>query len=785
MALSNGGYVMVPASGVGLALDTQGATTTNGANVRLYIRRASAGQLVTVQTYGSHRIIRFTLTGMVCDVKGGTPKAGANVQQYTWNKGLNQQWDMVESGTATIDGTSYPTYYVRSAKNDQYEMGVVGSSASRANIQLEARSTSADHRWAFVPTKLLQGGIPYRLISASSSSVCVGLSGKKGDAQAQLVGVADSDLQRWLAVDMGSQYLKLESLSSRGTYLTPKGLAASSSNPVTVQKATTDTSQQWRAVIVGSKAYNGQQVPLVEIFNRETPSQALDVKGASTEIGTKLQTYTSSGANSQRFLAIPESSLSEGLPAPTELGVTDAPGKAVRSQRWGTGRTNCHPCWVGSSDSWELRYRTRERKATAGDTTYTAWTPWRTPSGSQAWQGWGTGEAATCRTTSLPDPSGKARRYANAIPITVSTTGADRVEVQYQVRRWGGPGAGGVPTHGQQANRTFAVIYRPTLTVEGVTWNPEGLHVRYHSDQRRGGNTLTAYRVTETRGGRTYVLLSREAGYPVQGLAYAGVALIPQARLRRVPQEGSTITIDCIWDNVDGANMPRATYSGTLSYDTGRNLDLDPEITEPAEANGWMLGVRAKDSHGQMVQGDSFACFIDYGDEVERYDSSDGEWSIPVRFGAAYTLHVMAQSGTRWDNDVSSHPAVDSPGIVLNTSDSCFVVAVNLGGIPLRSHSAQADWDAQTTNAGGYERVHVGEGTSAPGTIQGVHRPGDGTAWTSCDIAEAMVGQYAWLRDYGGRRRRVVVVGLDRTKRDRGNEQFVLSYRQVDEPGEW
>ena len=48
------------------------------------------------------------------------------------------------------------------------------------------------------------------------------------------------------------------------------------------------------------------------------------------------------------------------------------------------------------------------------------------------------------------------------------------------------------------------------------------------------------------------------------------------------------------------------------------------------------------------------------------------------------------------------------------------------------------------------------------------------------DLAEAMVGQYAWLREYGNRRRRVVVVGLDRTRKSRAHEQFVLSYRVVD-----
>lgn len=772
MALENGGYVMVPASGTGFALDSQGATTTNGANVRLYTRLGTAGELVTVQTYGSHRVIRMTLTGMVLDVKGGVAKAGANVQQYTWNKGLNQQWDVVEGGTATIDGTEYPTYYVRSAKNNAYEMGVAGSSALRANIQLEASSTAADHRWAFVPAPVLQGGGAYRLVSALSSNICAGLSGNSGDSQVRVTGNADTNLQRWLAEDVGSGYLRLESLSSRGWYATPKGLAATSSNPVTLQRSSSDHSQQWQAVIVGSKSYNGQQFPLVELFNRESPTQALDVKGAKSEVGTVLQTYLSNGGGSQKWLAVPETALREDYPAPAEPGVALSVGGASASQAWGRGSVLCHPCWVGSSDQWEVRWRSRSRMASAGDTALSAWTAWRTPSGSEALQGWGTGEAPTATTTAAADPSGRARRYMDALPFEVTPEGADRVEVEYQVRRWG-HGAD-VPEHGIQTNGAFPVLYRPELTVSGFEWDPEGLHVLYSSDQTRGGNELTVWRITETSGTTTRVLYSSEDGLPIGGLPWQGSALVPQSRLSRIPLEGSTISMELRWTNVDGAWLnERQEATGALSYGSGRTLSLVPTIEEPAEANGWMLSIAAG------VTADTYTAYVAYGSEVERYDSTTGEWSVPVRFGEPYALVVMAQAGGSWGMVSSEHPAVDSPGIVLNTSSSCFVVEVNVGGIPLRSQSTQADWDGQTTNAGGWERVHVGEGQSGPGTLQGVRRD-TGSVWGDVDLAEAMVGQYAWLREYGNRRRRVVVVGLDRTRKSRAHEQFVISYRVVD-----
>ena len=126
--------------------------------------------------------------------------------------------------------------------------------------------------------------------------------------------------------------------------------------------------------------------------------------------------------------------------------------------------------------------------ASAGDTALSAWTAWRTPSGSEALQGWGTGEAPTATTTTAADPSGRARRYMDALPFEVSPEGADRVEVEYQVRRWG-HGAD-VPEHGIQTNGAFPVLYRPELSASGFEWDPEGLHLLYSSDQRRGGRRL-------------------------------------------------------------------------------------------------------------------------------------------------------------------------------------------------------------------------------------------------------------------------------------------------------
>ena len=81
--IADGGYVMLCAAKTTLAVDTQGATNNNGANVRLYTRNDSDGQLVTVQTYGEYQVIRFPLTNMVMAVSGSRVSQGQNICQCT------------------------------------------------------------------------------------------------------------------------------------------------------------------------------------------------------------------------------------------------------------------------------------------------------------------------------------------------------------------------------------------------------------------------------------------------------------------------------------------------------------------------------------------------------------------------------------------------------------------------------------------------------------------------------------------------------------------------------
>ena len=796
MAIANGGYVMINAAklpGTGYALDVKGATNANGANVRLFTPNNSDAQLVTVQDYGANQVIRFPYTGMVLDVKGAKVAQGQNVQQYTWTQGKNQQWKIVATGNQYVfDGETYDAYNVKSALNTGYELeayGPAGDVTSGTNLDIATHAADLDHEWVFVPRAILESGRTYRLLSVMDQTVCVGLSGKAGDTAVKLMGVADDNAQRWGFTD---DYPDC-SLATHGAvtmYMVPKGYEPGSGTPVVVAKDNGDDAFWWIPEIVGTTSYNGQQYPIVTIGNKDGVGYVLDVKGAGTAVGTVLQTYARNGAKSQRFIAVPENYLLPELAAPSQLRVAYAEGGAVAANLWGNGSVPMFLAFVGGTNQWDARFRVRYRKATAGDETFGAWSTWRNwANRSNANQGWGAGNAPSCATVSKRDPNGVARRYSKAVPFAVTTTGNDLAEVQAQVRRWNHDG------HGPQANITTRVKWRPTITVEGYTWSPEGLSIRYHSDQKRNNNELNIYRVTCVHGGNTRVIYDNPDGYPISSLPHAGTATLPMTNMDYVPAEGDNVTATIRWTNVDGAYMhAKESHTDAVSYDTGRGLVLNPTYTAPSATNGWVLHV---DATG--VTADSWTLYLDYGadgEAFEKYRDDDGVWDIPVKFGSTYDVYLVVRQGTKWDVwHPSTFASVKQPGLhIFNyvRSDGgrdWWVVKGNEGGPPGHQRVLARDYDAQLTNGRSLEVVHFGNATAAEEDVSGVYVPALNVAHSSDAYAECLVTDagYAWYRSpkYPKRIRRVAVTQITFDDTDPQYVAVSVSARRINNPTDY
>ena len=787
MSIADGGYVMLCAANTSLAVDTQGATNTNGANVRLYTRNDSDAQLVTVQTYGSYQVIRFPLTSMVVDVSGARVAQGQNVMQHTWNQGKNQQWQIDATGSSyTVGGTSYPGYKVKTAMNTGYELEAYGSASSVArgtNLDIARTASDLDHVWIFVPAPILQAGRAYRLLSAADHNVAAGLSGNSGDVQVKLVGSTDSNYQRWMVTNSYPN-VKVSPLSNSKLFMAPKGYSAANSVPVNVLKDSSDQSTRWYPAIVGSQTLNGQQYPLVNFRNLEGVNLVMDVKGGKANIGTVVQVYTDNDTKGQQFLAIPETALDTALPAASKLGITDSLGGKARSTISGTDVT-AWLSWLGTATNWELRYRTQYRDASKGQSDFAGWSSWKNIQGdATAGIGWGTGENATCIPTKQRDDDGAMRNYSRALTFgTLSGNGKDAVRIQWEVRQWASrSSAYPVNRHGNVASSTSTIVWEPTCTIGAALWSTDGLRLTYSTDQLRGGNKLTITRLAATLNGDEHVIYDGD-GLVMEGLAASGSVMIGQDGIGFLFNEGDPITVEATWTNADGINVG-CDYSGTIAYDTGKTSVINaPTITPPSEANGWMLHVDASSSVADSAQ-----LYLDYGSTrtTPTHYEDDGNliWDVPVRYGESYDVYILARSGSGWDKyQASTMPAVDNPyRYVFNFDGGCFVIHGDAGSPPSFSLSYEADVDAQMTNGTTYEVVHYGFGRKASGQLSGVYVPVMETMHTSTEQLQAlMAAGYAWLRDES-KCYRIAVTGYELTKTPAQWDEVSVSFRLVNDP---
>ncbi|MBR5951007.1 MAG: RICIN domain-containing protein [Actinomycetaceae bacterium] len=108
--ITDGTYVITSALNANKALDVNGGSKDNGANVQLWDRNNGRGQVFQVTYLGDSQYSIINVhSGKSLDVKGSSTKAGANVLQWTWNDTKNQR------------------FYFVPAKNGGYSIQVVSS----------------------------------------------------------------------------------------------------------------------------------------------------------------------------------------------------------------------------------------------------------------------------------------------------------------------------------------------------------------------------------------------------------------------------------------------------------------------------------------------------------------------------------------------------------------------------------------------------------------------------------------------------------------------------------
>ena len=774
--------MLVPVADVTRALDVSGNSDAKGANVQVWKRNAKSGQYVSVTGSGSKQVLRFPLTGKVLDVYDAKAKNGQNVIQWVANNGNGQAWNIVATGgTATVSGHSYSTYWIKSALSNSYALAVSSASPSDGtNVVIKTfSSTSSAQKWVFWPVALLPKG-DYRLVCALDTNSCIAAANGKDGGNVVVAGEdLESNNQIWrISGDAASATVM--NVGSK-CYLNAAGNTQGSNANQKAKENGLATS--WLLTFEGNMMYRMSVCPMVRIRCADGNELNLDSGGGANKLSTSAMLYTTRSGEGQLFIAVPTSPIDTSIPAPSDPRMAYSKGGAGYSDIWGSGKTTAYPTWISGYSQFQFRYRSRVRKATAGDDSFSSWSPWQFYGGDTSNEGWGDVTKANAKPTSQKDPNGQARKYNTAHQYTLSPTGNDLVEYQYQVRAVSNGKRGAVAT------RTGRYKYRPTYTHQGFTWAPDGLRLKYSSDQKRGNNDLVIFSVKCVHGGKTYTVFDGgSAGYPVNDIPWSGTALLPQSKLKYVPDEGDVVTAVIRFSNVDGAYMTsKQTISSACSHGSGKGMTINPtvEVTE-----GKMLHVV-----DNVQSATKRTLWIDYGNDLKgfsRYADADGEWLIPVLFGRAYTIYVMVEDGSRWDVWTRQMPAVEDPGSYwlnfenASTGEQDWAqVKVEAGSAPRFGRSVAYDSTSHLTNGNSLQVVHFGTARAEDVDLDGAI--GVSIANSTVAKMDALVNaHYAWLRSSrSGTAWRVAVMSASYDYTDPSYVSAKLVLKRINNPADW
>lgn len=159
MSVSNGTYLIVSGVDLDVALDVNGASGANNANVQIYGINHSNAQIFYVATSGGKTMIRNISSGKcVYPLDGGT----ADKTNVVQNGSSRYCWVLSDSSTTyTINGTVYTAQIVRYNSSSGKAMDVKGASSEpKTNVQLYTANGTDAQDWIFIPYDALKDTLP-------------------------------------------------------------------------------------------------------------------------------------------------------------------------------------------------------------------------------------------------------------------------------------------------------------------------------------------------------------------------------------------------------------------------------------------------------------------------------------------------------------------------------------------------------------------------------------------------------------------------------------------------
>lgn len=297
--LADGVYEICSVKNSNYALDVNSASTSNGANVQLYLRNGTQAQAFKV-SHDSQGFVTFTNinSGKVIDLDGAITKNGRNIHQYASNDTRAQKWIVQQSGSGYSIVSAIDTSFALDIRN--------GFVYSGSNIQLYKSNNTAAQQWTFNKyvterercdsyASQNKGRMPDGVYYIKNQNVGYALDVADGSlyggANVQLYSLNRTNAQKWKITHDSTGYVSFQNVGS-GMYLTASGSGRTAN--VYQQRQTNDYNQKWIVMFD-----NNQNLRIVSALNS---TMVLDVKDGKIRRCSNIQLYTSNNSNAQKWV---------------------------------------------------------------------------------------------------------------------------------------------------------------------------------------------------------------------------------------------------------------------------------------------------------------------------------------------------------------------------------------------------------------------------------------------------------------------------------------------------
>lgn len=297
--LPDGTYTIKNNKNKNYVLDVLWASSSNNANIQLYLNNGSTAQAFKV-THDPTGYVTFTNlnSGKVIDVNMNKAELGQNIVQNESNGVKGQKWIVQKNGSG---------YSIISSLDPDYVMDLAGGSIfSGGNIQLYENNNSDAQRWVFEKfmtdrdvcdtyakenKNLMEDGTYYIKNKDIKYSIDISNGSLYSGANVQLNLLKRTNMQKWIITHDSMGYVSFKNMGT-GMYLTANGNTKESN--IIQQTNSNDYNQKW--IIMFDK---NQNIKIVSALNSKL---VVDVLYGNIKDGSNIQLYDSNNTNAQKWV---------------------------------------------------------------------------------------------------------------------------------------------------------------------------------------------------------------------------------------------------------------------------------------------------------------------------------------------------------------------------------------------------------------------------------------------------------------------------------------------------